>query len=79
MKIQKNIPMPPKAIPSVSKPLGPVSQILRSADFEVGDSFLAPPACVKSLQSMFWASRQATGRKFARRKTAEGVRVWRVA
>jgi len=79
MKIEKNIPRPKSLSGRFPKPLGPIAQILRSDDFEVGDSFLVPPVFEKSLQTTFKTSSKATGRKFSQRKTAEGVRVWRVA
>lgn len=67
MKIDRNIP-----IPEVQKCIYPWKTL------EVGDSFLMPGP-PKNVNSSVSAAGRRYGRKFSYRKTAEGMRVWRVA
>lgn len=72
IKIDKNIPIPPSK-------LGEGGGKYPWSEMEVGDSFLWPS---EKQQKQASALAVATGRRlnkrFATRKTPEGVRVWRV-
>lgn len=67
MKIDKDIPIPPKGNGG-RPPKWPLSEL------EVGDSFLADTPTIR--KSIEWHQKRY-GTKFCTRKTGEGWRVWR--
>lgn len=71
IKIEKNIPMPTRA---VHKPRDEKYPELRQ--LEVGDSFIAPVG-VAALSNHTRRVAKDTGRKFIVRSEGDGSRVWR--
>ena len=72
IKIEKNVPAPlhtGKGTPA-KYPF---------AEMAVGDSFCLPADEACRLHGAAWHAGNRLGKKFTTRKTADGVRVWRIA
>lgn len=65
--IDKNMPIPPRA--QRKYPWG---------EMEIGDSFFVKGRNVKDFHAQIYMAGRRFKRKFALRKTDEGIRVWRI-
>lgn len=72
IKIENNIPMPEKGGSQSS------TRAKMLLAMEVGDSFLASNGTGKKMYSCYWFTKTHPDYEFATRKTADGVRAWRV-
>jgi hypothetical protein len=72
-KIEKNVPIPALRRDGRSKKYP-------TSDLQVGDSFLIPNGEIPNSGSAGGTSyyQRALGMRFARRKVAEGLRIWRI-
>lgn len=81
MKIEKNIPMPPKKGGGSKKgrPKSDGRSIYPFDDMEVGDSFFADEKTISVICSAIGAYKRNrnNGKEFTARKERSGVRVWR--